>query len=130
MSQTPLPPGYPPPPPPPALPPGPPYYAPAPAPPANGFAIASLVLGILSFVCMNCLTAIPGIIFGHVAMAQTGRLGSRTGGRGMAIAGLILSYLALAICLALLAFYVIVVLVAVASGSGNVHMNVHHGLVS
>ena len=79
-----------PPPPPPGAPGGPgaqpwPGYA-YPPPPAqagtNGFAIASLVLGLIA--------AFPlGIIFGIVALAQIKRSGQQ--GKGLAIAGIVLS---------------------------------------
>jgi Domain of unknown function (DUF4190)/Septum formation len=58
---------------------------PAPYPPrrsTNGFAIASLILGILGGVLLS-------VIFGIIALNQT--KGGRQGGRGMAIAGLALS---------------------------------------
>jgi hypothetical protein len=61
-----------------------PMYQPAPR--TNGFAIASL---ICSLVCINIL----GIIFGHVAISQINKTGE--GGKGLAIAGLILGYLSL-----------------------------------
>ena len=56
-------------------------------PPANGLAIASLVLGIVSLVfclCFGGFLGLPGIICAVIAMAK----GNRS---GMAIAGLILS---------------------------------------
>lgn len=59
--------------------------APQPYPPkrsTNGFAIASLILGIFGIVVLS-------VIFGIVALAQT--KGGRQAGRGMAIAGLALS---------------------------------------
>lgn len=61
------------------------YAAPAYPPPqrgTNGFAIAALVLGIIG-------VSLLGFIFGFVALSQTKRTGQ--GGRGLAIAGLILS---------------------------------------
>lgn len=54
-------------------------------PGTNGMAIASF---ICSFLC-----SILGIIFGHVALSQINKSGE--GGRGLAIAGLILGYLGL-----------------------------------
>lgn len=56
------------------------YWAP---PSTNGFAVASLVLGIIS----GWLLA---IIFGAIALSQIKRSGGRQTGRGMAIAGLVL----------------------------------------
>ncbi|GGK53982.1 DUF4190 domain-containing protein [Streptomyces flaveus] len=60
-----------------------PYPPPAPPPPVNGFAIAALVLGIL------CFLPLIGLILGLIALAQIRRKGER--GKGMAIAGMILS---------------------------------------
>ncbi|MFD0550623.1 DUF4190 domain-containing protein [Streptomyces rectiviolaceus] len=58
-------------------------YSPYSRPPVNGFAIASLVLGILCFV------PAVGLILGLVALAQIAKKGER--GKGLAIAGSILS---------------------------------------
>ena len=62
----------------------------------NGFAIASLVCSLLCF-------SLLGIIFGHVGLSQINR--NREGGRGLAVAGLILGYIGL---VALIAIYVLV----------------------
>ncbi len=61
-----------------------------------GLAIASLVLGICSFV-LNCLTALPAVICGHLALGRIKRSGDGLTGRGLAIAGLVLGYLFLAL---------------------------------
>jgi Domain of unknown function (DUF4190)/Septum formation len=53
-----------------------------PKPSTNGFAIASLILGIIGGVLLS-------VIFGIIALNQT--KGGRQAGRGMAIAGLVLS---------------------------------------
>ncbi len=58
------------------------YPAPQRKPGTNGFAIASLIFGIIG-------GALLGFIFGFIALSQTKRTGQ--GGRGLAIAGLILS---------------------------------------
>ena len=67
----------------------------------NVLAVLALVFGIVLG-----LVAIP---LGHVALSQIRRTGES--GRGMAIAGLILGYLALAVVIA----YVVVVIVALNS---------------
>lgn len=84
------------------------WYPPQPAPPTpptpaptgsdqggNGFAIASLVLGVVGFVAVG-LASIAAVITGHVALSQIRRSGGREQGRGLAIAGLVLGYLQLA----------------------------------
>ncbi len=53
----------------------------------SGMAIASLVLGIIGVVSAIC--SIPAIVFGAIAMNQTGKDHSLKG-RGMAIAGFVL----------------------------------------
>ncbi|MGH9414410.1 MAG: DUF4190 domain-containing protein [Terriglobales bacterium] len=62
----------------------------------NGFAIASLILGILWLYWLGSILA---IVFGHVALVQIKRAGDNSTGRGMAIAGLVLGYLGVAIAI-------------------------------
>ncbi|MFE0106398.1 DUF4190 domain-containing protein [Streptomyces sp. NPDC059009] len=59
------------------------YYSPHSAPPVNGFAIASLVFGVL------CFFPLIGLILGLVALSQIKKKGER--GKGLAIAGNVLS---------------------------------------
>ena len=60
-----------------------------------GQATASLVLGLLS-CALSCLTAVPAVIFGHIALNKIGKSGGRLTGRGLAITGLVLGYLNIA----------------------------------
>ncbi|MGH9477138.1 MAG: DUF4190 domain-containing protein [Terriglobales bacterium] len=62
-------------------------------PQVNGFAIASLVLGI---VWLDGVGSVLAIIFGHIALKQIQRSGGYSTGRGMAIAGLVLGYIGIA----------------------------------
>ncbi len=55
----------------------------------NGLALASLACGLVQFV-FGPLTAIPAIVFGHVALHQIKRTGEQ--GAGLALAGLILGW--------------------------------------
>lgn len=64
--------------------------------PAPGAATASLVLGILSLVCLGPLTGIPAIICGHLARRKIARSGGALDGAGTALAGLIMGYVSLA----------------------------------
>jgi hypothetical protein len=58
--------------------------------PTNGLAIASLVLGIL---WLGWVGSVLAVIFGHVALGQIARAGGAQGGRGLAIAGLVLGWI-------------------------------------
>lgn len=70
-------------------------YGPPPMTSTNGLAIASMVLGIIWIYWLGSLLA---VVFGHVALSQIKRNPYQTG-RGMAIAGLVLGYLGLAMLL-------------------------------
>ena len=59
-----------------------------PATSGSGKAVASLVLGLLTF-CLPILLAIPAIILGILAIVDINRSRGRITGKGMAIAGLI-----------------------------------------
>jgi uncharacterized protein DUF4190 len=80
-----------------------PYYPPpaARAPGTNGLAVASLVLGILWLWWLGSILA---VIFGHVAVNQIDRTGGVQGGRGLAIAGLVLGWIGVGILLLLIVF--------------------------
>ena len=112
--------GYTPPPPPPMPYPGPaPYPGPMPGygvpqpvvamPVAylpvrrtNGLAIASLVCSLLGLLCL--IPALLGVIFGHMSLSQIRQNGED--GRGLAVAGLVIGYVLLAITALFLVFYV------------------------
>jgi len=62
--------------------------------PTSGKAIASLVCGIFMFFLPASIAA---IILGHISLSDIRNSAGRIGGRGLAIAGLVLGYLGLAI---------------------------------
>lgn len=68
-----------------------------PAPPANGKAIASLVLGILSIIIpwLGFILGIIGIVLANKAFKEIANY--QQGGRGMAVAGLTTSIIGTAI---------------------------------
>lgn len=82
----------------------PPY---APPRPSSGLAVTALIAGIagivLSWTFVALLGSIAAVITGHMALNQI-RRNPALGGRGMAIAGLILGYVGVAI----LAFTVVI----------------------
>ena len=67
----------------------------------NGMATTAMIMGIVTWVamllgmiipfvgCLSPLTALLGIIFGHIGLSQS----KRSGGAGMAITGLVLNYI-------------------------------------
>jgi hypothetical protein len=71
----------------------------------DGLAIAGFVLGLLGFVGIS---AILGIVFGSVALNRIRR--SAQGGRGLAIAGIVLGS-------CWIAFWVLIIVVAAVSGT-------------
>jgi len=80
----------------------------------NGLAIASLACGLAQFV-FGPVTAIPAIVFGHVARHQIKRTGEQ--GAGLALAGLILGWVVV-----ILGIVLIVVGLVVAAGThGAMH---------
>jgi type II secretory pathway pseudopilin PulG len=80
---------------------------PVPAAPqkTSGMAIGSLVLGIFLFFPLS----IPAIVLGHIALSQIKKSAGRIGGRGLAIAGLVLGYLGIA----LIPFVLIIAAIAI-----------------
>jgi len=73
-----------------------PQQLPAAAPPksTNGLAIASMVLGILWVYWIGSILA---LIFGYVAKGQIDAAGGAQGGRGMAIAGIVLGWVGIGV---------------------------------
>jgi len=88
-------------PPPPPGSPAPPGPSPAVEIKLNGFAVASMVLGIFG---LFALTALLAVIFGHIALSQIRQAKGWQRGTGMALAGVILGWSFLAIFLLALIF--------------------------
>jgi len=76
------------------------------APPTNQLAIVSLVAGIASYVMLPVIGAVVAVITGHMARSQIKRTGES--GNGLALAGLILGYVHLALGLIVLLVVVVV----------------------
>jgi len=62
--------------------------------PTSGLAVASLVLGI---VWIWGIGSILAVVFGHIALSET--KDGRKGGQGMAIAGVVLGWIGVAVLL-------------------------------
>lgn len=61
---------------------------------SSGKALASLIFGLFFFVCP---AAVVAIVFGHLSLSEIRKSAGRLTDRGMAMAGLILSYIGIAI---------------------------------
>jgi Domain of unknown function (DUF4190)/Domain of unknown function (DUF1707) len=82
----------------------------APLPPTNGLALGAMICGIAEIFTLG-LAAIPAVILGHLARGQIRQTGER--GDGMAVAGLVLGYLAIA------GWALVILLVAANTGNGG-----------
>jgi hypothetical protein len=69
----------------------------------TGLAVTSLVLGILSLVCLGIFLGIPAVILGHIAYSRSRKQPDEYGGGGVAIAGLVTGYLSIVTTLVLAA---------------------------
>src|SRR5437870_5324657 len=65
------------------------------APRMAPMAIVSVVLAVLSFACVPIFPVIPAIVCGHVAWSKISKSGGALRGKGIAIVGLIVGYLAI-----------------------------------
>ncbi|EDL57503.1 GYF domain-containing protein [Gimesia maris] len=80
-------------------------------------AVASLVLGLVGFNIIFLLGSILAVIFGHVALKQIKQAGGRLSGRGMAIAGLLLGYGVIFVCLIVIVVLAIFMLIGIMAAS-------------
>jgi len=67
----------------------------------SSLATASIVLGATSLLC-SIFTAIPAIICGHIALSEIKSSNGTLTGRGLALAGIIIGYVALAYFIAII----------------------------
>ena len=66
-------------------------------PPNSTAAVVSLVFGILTWVMLPVIGPIVAVVAGHMARAEIRRSNGQIGGGGMALAGLVLGYLQIAL---------------------------------
>lgn len=90
-----------------------PAYVPAPVVPTNVLAIVSLVTGILGLTFAPFISSIAAIITGHISLHQIKTTHEQ--GRGMALAGLILGYVMLALAFIGLAVLIFIFVVSMNS---------------
>jgi len=82
--------------------------------PTNGLALTSMITGIVGWVLIPILASIVAIVTGHMAMSQLRQ--KPAGGRGMAIAGLVLGYSAIALWGAIIIFIIAIAGIAASTG--------------
>lgn len=82
-------------------------YGFAPVPKTNGLAIAALVCSL--FFWLYGIGAVLGIVFGFIARSQIKRSGGVQQGRGMALAGIIIGFVGIAIGIVLIIVLVVVI---------------------
>lgn len=89
---------------------------PTPAETASGRALAALILGILSIVCMGFVAGIPAIIIGHMEIRDIKAGKASKAGEGIAKVGLILGIIGTALtCLVTLAG-ILMVFIGISAG--------------
>jgi hypothetical protein len=84
-------------------------------PKANGSATAALVFGILGLLIG--ILSVPALVFGYSAKGQIDRSGGGQGGRGMAIAGIVLGWIGAGLWL--------IWLILVITGRAKLSINFH-----
>jgi hypothetical protein len=92
--------------------------------PMSGMCVASMVLGIISLISfLGCplvvFLGIPGVICGHMGLAEIRRSGNNMQGTGMAVAGLVMNYLAVVIAAVIFLLFAFVFGVGIAGAAAG-----------
>jgi hypothetical protein len=82
---------------------------------SNGKAITALVLGICGLVVCPVLLSIPALILGYQARGEIDGSGGRQSGRGMAVAGIVLGWIGIAVGV----IGIIFIVLAIAAGESG-----------
>jgi uncharacterized protein DUF4190 len=90
------------------------YGQPAAVPQTSGYAIASLICSIGSWFLIPLIGGVLGVIFGHIARREIRRSQGWRSGDGLAIAGLIIGYIHIALATLTV---IVVILLAIAFAS-------------
>ena len=80
-------------------------------PPTSGAATASLVLGICGLVVCPFVCSVLALVFGYQAREQIDESGGQIGGRSSAVAGIVLGWVGVGLCVLAAAFIVLVIVV-------------------
>ena len=97
--------------------PGPPQWGepqwgqPQPQQESNGKAVTAMVLGICGLLVCPVILSIVALILGYQAKGEIDRSGGRQSGRGMAVAGIVLGWIGVALGVLGIIFIVVAILV-------------------
>ena len=89
-------------------------------PETNGYAIASLVLGIAGLMGLFLVGPILALVFGYSARRTIDESGGAQSGRGFAVAGIVLGWVGVAVTVLAVVIIVLGVAVAVTTGANGV----------
>ncbi len=92
------------------------YGQPVSAPQTSGFAIASLICSIASWFLVPFIGGVLGVIFGHIARREIRRSQGWKSGNGLALSGLIIGYIHLALFMLAVAFIILLALAFASDG--------------
>jgi hypothetical protein len=81
-------------------------------PSTSGAATASLVLGICGLVVCPFICSVLALVFGYQAREQIDESGGQLGGRSSAVAGIVLGWVGVGLCVLAVAFFVLVIVLA------------------
>jgi hypothetical protein len=94
-------------------PPPPPLYA---QPQNNGLAIASMITGIASLICMGPILGIVAVILGGVALSQIKKDPNIASSKPFAVTGVVTGSVSLVLCGGIGIFYLVMIGLAAAGG--------------
>ena len=92
------------------------YGQPVSASQTSGFAIASLVCSIAGWFLIPFVGGLLGVIFGHIARREIQRSQGWRRGNGLALAGLIVGYIHIAVVIVAAAFIILLTLAFASDG--------------
>ena len=84
-----------------------------PPPPSSGKATAALIMGILGLIVCPLVCSVAALVLGYSARGEIDRSGGTLGGRGSAVAGIVLGWIGVA----LVAVFAILFAIGLAVGS-------------
>lgn len=103
-----------------------PQFVPTPVLPTNVLSIISLVTGLLGFTFAPFIGSVAAVITGHLALNQIKH--TQEQGRGMAVAGLILGYVALGLILVGISLLLVLFIISMNSYGMNNPMRLRGGI--